>query len=97
MAKPMDQTGWKELEVGCVIVEPGNASEYLTGSWRSQRPVVDDEKCIECAQCWMFCPDAAISHNAEKETYEPNLDYCKGCGICAEICPKDAIEMVEEE
>jgi pyruvate ferredoxin oxidoreductase delta subunit len=29
-----------------------------------------------------------------------NLDYCKGCGICALECPgkkgKKAIEMVEE-
>ncbi|MCD4842810.1 MAG: 4Fe-4S binding protein, partial [Methanosarcinales archaeon] len=24
-------------------------------------------------------------------------DYCKGCGICANECPKDAIEMVLEE
>ena len=60
MAKPMDQIGWKELEIGCVITEPGNAAEYLTGSWRSMRPVVDADKCTKCAQCWMYCPDAAI-------------------------------------
>jgi pyruvate ferredoxin oxidoreductase delta subunit len=24
------------------------------------------------------------------------LRYCKGCGICAEICPTKAITMVEE-
>ncbi|MHA1532669.1 MAG: 4Fe-4S binding protein, partial [Candidatus Heimdallarchaeota archaeon] len=22
-----------------------------------------------------------------------DFDYCKGCGICAEECPSDAIEM----
>jgi pyruvate ferredoxin oxidoreductase delta subunit len=95
VAKPMDQIGWKELEVGCVIVEPGNASEYHTGSWRTMRPIVDNEKCIKCAICWMHCPDAAIFQQ-EDETYAINLDYCKGCGICAEVCPKDCIEMVEE-
>jgi len=26
-----------------------------------------------------------------------DLDYCKGCGICAAICPKGAIQMVMEE
>ncbi|MGB9785258.1 MAG: 4Fe-4S binding protein, partial [Fervidicoccaceae archaeon] len=24
------------------------------------------------------------------------LDYCKGCGICAKVCPQKAIEMVPE-
>ncbi len=95
MAKPMDEIGWRELEIGCVVLEPGNASEYHTGSWRSQRPVVDAEKCIKCAQCWMFCPEACIVQLAD-ETYGPGLDYCKGCGICADICPKDCIEMIEE-
>ena len=25
-----------------------------------------------------------------------NLEHCKGCGICATECPKDAIEMKNE-
>ncbi|MEK7353418.1 MAG: 4Fe-4S binding protein [Chloroflexota bacterium] len=29
--------------------------------------------------------------------YDPNLFYCKGCGICAKECPKDVITMIEEE
>jgi pyruvate ferredoxin oxidoreductase delta subunit len=30
---------------------------------------------------------------------EPTIDleYCKGCGICAEECPVNAIEMISEE
>jgi len=28
----------------------------------------------------------------------PRIDYeyCKGCGICAQVCPTKAISMVEE-
>jgi pyruvate ferredoxin oxidoreductase delta subunit len=26
-----------------------------------------------------------------------DLDYCKGCGICAKECPTRCIEMVQEE
>jgi len=28
---------------------------------------------------------------------EPDYDYCKGCGLCAEECPTGAIEMQKEE
>ncbi|MGM0788312.1 MAG: 4Fe-4S binding protein [Thermodesulfobacteriota bacterium] len=32
------------------------------------------------------------------KTIPPTIDYeyCKGCEICAEECPADAITMVEE-
>jgi pyruvate ferredoxin oxidoreductase delta subunit len=27
---------------------------------------------------------------------EFNMDYCKGCGVCAAVCPVNAIEMKPE-
>jgi Pyruvate/2-oxoacid:ferredoxin oxidoreductase delta subunit len=33
----------------------------------------------------------------ENEFPVVDLDYCKGCGICAEECPSKCIAMVEEE
>jgi len=38
-------------------------------------------------------------HNLEKEM-DPviiNTLWCKGCGICAAFCPKEAISMKEEK
>jgi len=87
---------WRDMEVGNILTEPGSASLRRTGDWRSQRAMLDKEKCNKCGLCWLYCPDAAIEP-CEDGYYEITLYYCKGCGICAEICPKDAITMIEEE
>lgn len=44
----------------------------------------------------LICPEVCIG---EDEEGYPKVDYefCKGCGLCAEECPKDAIEMKKEE
>jgi len=87
--------GWKSLPMGAVVLEPGSSLKYKTGDWRAFRPVVDREKCVNCLICWICCPDAAI---VRKEKWvEVNYDYCKGCGICAKECPKEAIKMTEEQ
>jgi len=96
MAKQEHEIGWKELNVGCVIDEPGNAAIYRTGDWRSRRPVYYKDKCIRCGTCYVFCPDMAIKV-VENDYIEHNYYYCKGCGICAQECPTDAIAMVDEE
>ena len=86
---------WRDMEVGNVVTEPGNADARKTGDWRSDRPIVDREKCIKCGFCWLYCPDGAIQV-VDDGYYEPDLFYCKGCGICSSVCPKKAITMIEE-
>jgi len=88
--------GAKDIELGGVVYEPGNAARYKTGDWRSQRPVWNKERCIKCAMCSMFCPEGCIGPDSEGY-YEADLYYCKGCGICARECWTQAITMVEEE
>ena len=87
---------WQDMAVGNVVTEPGNAALRRTGDWRSQRRVLDKEKCNKCGLCWLYCPDAAIKP-VEDGYYDADLFYCKGCGICARVCPKAAISMIEEE
>lgn len=96
MTKPESEITWKDLNPGCIVTEPGSASQYKTGDWRSQRPIFDSNKCIKCGMCSLFCPEGCIEQNAEGY-FEANLFYCKGCGICARECWTQAITMVEEE
>ena len=51
--------------------------------------------CVNCLLCWLYCPDSAIVLDGETFTGF-DLDYCKGCAICAEVCPVEAIAMVPE-
>jgi len=86
--------GWRELTRAAMITEPGSAKEFLTGDWRTKKPILDASKCINCLFCWLWCPEPAIIRTEEKITIDYN--YCKGCGICASECPTKAIKMVEE-
>jgi len=88
--------GWKEIPEGGLILEPGNSIGYKTGSWRSQKPIRNEEKCSHCLICWAYCPDSAIIVE-NKKIKEIDYNYCKGCGICANECPKKAINMEEEK
>ena len=96
MAKIEGELAWRELEIGSIITEPGNAIQYQTGDWKSQRPVLDKSKCNKCGLCYIFCPDGCIEQKADGY-FEADLSYCKGCGICDVECPKKAIAMVAEE
>jgi pyruvate ferredoxin oxidoreductase delta subunit len=96
MAKSESEMTWKDLEVGCIVVAPGSASQYQSGTWRSQRPTYDFKRCIKCGLCALYCPEGCISQNKEGN-FEANLYYCKGCGICAKECWTKVIKMIEEE
>ncbi len=52
--------------------------------------------CQHCDVCMVFCPDVAI-HKDEFGEYSIDYDHCKGCGICVNECPREAMELVEEE
>lgn len=88
------QKSWKEIPLAGVCWLP--STKYPTGDWRTFKPVRDLEKCTRCLLCHIYCPDGAIKWDPETKDIEFNYDFCKGCGICANECPVNAIEMVLE-
>jgi 2-oxoacid:acceptor oxidoreductase delta subunit (pyruvate/2-ketoisovalerate family) len=53
--------------------------------------------CFECDNCYGVCPDNAVIKLGPGQRFVIDLNYCKGCGICAAECPSGAITMVHEE
>jgi pyruvate ferredoxin oxidoreductase delta subunit len=68
-----------------------------TGDWAYMLPVIDKDKCIGCATCTEFCPEATISmkkyRDNPRKKAEADYYYCKGCGVCTTVCPVKAIIM----
>jgi pyruvate ferredoxin oxidoreductase delta subunit len=88
-----------EFISACATLARGEAG--LTGEWRAERPVLDLSKCTPCKTgkhscylCWLYCPDGTVKKGIPIEI---DLDYCKGCGVCAAVCPTEAIRMEVED
>lgn len=80
---------------------------YRDGSafiWRDKIPMCDDAKC-QCDDLCLseaLCPDATgfiVRKGIEgaRQGYRVDVDYCRGCGTCAEVCVFGALDMVSEE
>jgi pyruvate ferredoxin oxidoreductase gamma subunit len=94
---------WQQLPQGTALGEdtlsgvsigPGGSLGNYTGTWRTITPKYDREKCVRCLRCWFCCPEGCIKR-LEDDHVKWDYRYCKGCGICANICPADAIHMVK--
>lgn len=83
---------WHEMADAGIIPEAGNAREYDVSGWRSTHPVRDADCCIQCLFCWAYCPDSSVIVEDEK-VVAFDAAHCKGCGICAQVCPKQCITM----
>ncbi|MFO7741434.1 MAG: thiamine pyrophosphate-dependent enzyme [Anaerolineae bacterium] len=62
---------------------------------RAGRIRVDDEACTVCRRCITVTGCPAISLGEDTIVIDQGL--CYGCGLCAQVCPFDAIETVSEE
>jgi NADPH-dependent glutamate synthase beta subunit-like oxidoreductase/Pyruvate/2-oxoacid:ferredoxin oxidoreductase delta subunit len=52
--------------------------------------------CIGCDRCLNFCPDFSIVKTTERG-YEIDKEFCKGCGLCSEVCERGVIDTKKEE
>lgn len=53
--------------------------------------------CFHCGNCYMYCPDNAVKISPATGGFEFDLDFCKGCGLCAKECPCHYIQLTLEK
>ncbi|QOP42110.1 MULTISPECIES: 4Fe-4S dicluster-binding protein [Sulfurimonas] len=63
-----------------------NSFSASVADWRIEKPVFNKDYCIDCQFCWIYCPDISII-SRDKKMVGVDMDHCKGCGICVEVCP----------
>ncbi len=63
-----------------------NSYSATVASWRVQKPVFNRDICIDCQNCWVWCPDSSIL-SRDKQMLGIDYDHCKGCEVCVEVCP----------
>jgi len=54
---------------------------------------VDTEYCIKCLTCVRSCPFEVPVFNSAKGFVEIDEALCHGCGICAGVCPRQAVGL----
>jgi pyruvate ferredoxin oxidoreductase delta subunit len=76
-----------------------NSFTASVADWRIEKPVYNKDYCIDCQFCWIYCPDVSII-SRDKKMIGVDMDHCKGCGICVEVCPtnpKSLLMFPEQE
>ncbi len=92
--------GYEDLNVNYFKHEPRQDLKGADVEALTETACAEARRCFQCGRCnvcntcWFLCPDAVVlQKNGEIEF---DYDYCKGCGVCAEECPRGALGMDEE-
>lgn len=104
--RPGPILGYETAPVGGSIPTPGNSiHKDLSASREGFLPEFLREKCTDCAQCDLVCPDLCfvweegVDSRGRPAMVLKGIDYqyCKGCLKCVEACPFDALVTIAEE
>ncbi len=58
---------------------------------------IDRDKCNGCGNCTTACAEGALVLDDENKAVLVKELYCDGMGACLDVCPVDALHIVEKE
>jgi NAD-dependent dihydropyrimidine dehydrogenase PreA subunit len=58
---------------------------------------IDRDKCNGCGLCTTACAEGALVLDAENKAVLVREIFCDGLGACLDVCPADALKVVERE
>jgi NAD-dependent dihydropyrimidine dehydrogenase PreA subunit len=58
---------------------------------------IDRDKCNGCGLCTTACAEGALALDSENKAVLVREIYCDGLGACLDVCPTDALKVVERE
>ena len=79
-------------ELSSLSLGPESLNRFMR-SYVLQKPVVDNDKCKLCGECWKICPAKVITHNTRGIQFD--YDRCIRCYCCLEVCLHGAIRARE--
>jgi len=103
--RPQPLFGYETAAIGGTLIAPGTTwNKDMSASRQGQLPQFLREKCIDCAQCDLVCPDYCfVWEMGTDKKGRPAMvllgidyQYCKGCLKCVEACPVDALVAIPE-
>ncbi len=88
----MTQHGYRSLDEFRGIAIPYFTSAVPVPD--SVKATIDLKRCKKCGRCFIACRDGAFDAiQKKKNSFEVNQDICDGCGLCAQVCPEEAIQL----
>lgn len=103
--RPQPIYGYATAPIGGTIAQAGNSiNKDLSVSRQGYLPQFLRDKCIDCAQCDLVCPDYCfVWEEGTDRRGRPTMvlkgidyQYCKGCLKCVTACPVEALVTIEE-
>ncbi|MEA4828314.1 MAG: 4Fe-4S binding protein [Clostridium sp.] len=75
----------------CSFCPMGSISALISKFKKNKKALVVSSSCVSCKLCERKCPMGIVPHEYKGDILKH--EDCIQCGECANVCPKDAINM----